>query len=309
MKNNLTPYVLSVCAAAAFLAGCGGSISPSYQPAGTSPSTRAQSVSSAVSVHDASCPGQRSFQYIGHAAHLRVPECATTIYIGAMGATGWGSGFGGEVSATIPVVPGETLIIRVGHAGGLWHGGFNGGAAGVVTHFRSHHRKGTLYGGGGGGASDVRQGGSTPEDRVVVAGGGGGEDGASGGAGGGLPDGGNGGIPYCTLPTPTGGGGGTQSSGGSGGTGSNGGSLGNGGGGDGGCFNFPHGDEYASGGGGGGYYGGGGGGNGGAGGGGSGYAEPSASNVSSQSGVNSGNGSVLICWGYSNEMCGSHKGN
>jgi hypothetical protein len=60
-----------------------------------------------------------------------------------------------------------------------------------------------------------------------------------------------------------------------------------------------------SGGGGGGYYGGGGGGNGG--GGGSGYAEPAATNVSSKKGVNSGYGSVLICWGYSNEMCGSRQ--
>ena len=58
-------------------------------------------------------------------------------------------------------------------------------------------------------------------------------------------------------------------------------------------------------GGGGGYYGGGGGGDGGAGGGGSGYAEPAASNVSSQNGVNSGDGSALICWGYSNGECGS----
>lgn len=42
-----------------------------------------------------------------------------------------------------------------------------------------------------------------------------------------------------------------------------------------------------------------------AGGGGSGYAEPAASNVSSQNGVNSGNGSALICWGYSSGECGS----
>ena len=57
--------------------------------------------------------------------------------------------------------------------------------------------------------------------------------------------------------------------------------------------------------GGGGYYGGGGGADGGSGGGGSGYAEPSATNVSSQNGVNTGNGSVLICSGYSDGECGS----
>ncbi|MGB8909753.1 MAG: hypothetical protein WCC84_13505 [Candidatus Cybelea sp.] len=58
-------------------------------------------------------------------------------------------------------------------------------------------------------------------------------------------------------------------------------------------------------GGGGGYYGGGGGADGGASGGGSGYAEPSATNVSSQNGVNALNGSVPICCGYSNGMCGT----
>jgi hypothetical protein len=62
---------------------------------------------------------------------------------------------------------------------------------------------------------------------------------------------------------------------------------------------------YYSSGGGGGYYGGGGGGSGGDGGGGSGYAEPAATNVSSQNGVNSGNGSIVICWGASNGECGT----
>jgi hypothetical protein len=65
--------------------------------------------------------------------------------------------------------------------------------------------------------------------------------------------------------------------------------------------------DRSPGGGGGGYYGGGGGGNGGAGGGGPGYTEPAATNVSSQNGVNSGNGSVRICWGYSNGECGSRQ--
>lgn len=87
----------------------------------------------------------------------------------------------------------------------------------------------------------------------------------------------------------------------------NGGSLGKGGDGVGSCLFFNNGvfNQHWSGGGGGGYYGGGGGGNGGASGGGSGYAEPSATTVSSQSGVNSGNGWALICWGYKSEECGS----
>jgi len=174
-------------------------------------------------------------------------------------------------------------------------------------------KKVNFAGGGGGGASDVRQGRNTLADRVVVAGEGGGSpwgDSAKGGLGGGLPDGGSGGTPICNASgPPVGGGGGTQSSGGSGGE-SNGGSLGAGGAGVGICtsFSFSVGEiTYSSSGGGGGYYGGGGGANGGSGGGGSGYAEPTASNVSSQNGVNNRNGSVLICWGYSNGKCGSRQ--
>ncbi len=310
-------YAISVCAAAAMLAGCGGgSTSPSYQPSGTSQTTRAQNVSSAFAVHDASCQGQQSFHFTGKSRSFTVPMCATTVYVDAIGAPGDG-GYGGEVSATIPVTPGETLIVTVGGAGHNPKGGFNGGAAGTPN------KNGKPIGGGGGGASDVRQDGNTLANRVVVAGGGGGAfightkpicrhcqvlaaDGA-GGSGGGLPDGGSGGTPYCIVGTPIGGGGGTQSSGGSGGAGSNGGSLGNGGLGVSACFYFngQEGTTYYSGGGGGGYYGGGGGGDGGAGGGGSGYAEPTATNVSSQNGVNSGNGSVHICWGYSDGECGS----
>jgi hypothetical protein len=319
MTMTLSParYALSVCAAAAILAGCGGgSTSPSYQPFGMSQTTRAQSLSSAVAVHDASCQGQRSFQYIGHAQRFEVPRCATTIYVDAKGASGEYGGDGGEVDATIPVTPRETLIVIVGGAGHKFNGGFNGGAAGAREIIRRGRYKGRYAGAGGGGASDVRQGGSTLADRVVVAGGGGGEDNSGtdpgiGGKGGGLPDGGGGGTPGCNFGTPTAGGGGTQSSGGTGGAGSNGGSLGKGGVGVSLCLFHvtvpPISLPYLSSGGGGGYYGGGGGGAGGAGGGGSGYAEPTSTNVSSKKGVNSGNGSALICWGYSNKECGTHE--
>ena len=165
---------LSVCAAAAILAGCGGgSTSPSYELPGTSQSIRAQSVSSAVTVHDASCQDQRSFQYTGHAERFRVPKCATTIYIDAKGASGKYGGDGGEVGATIPVTPRETLIVTVGGAGQKFKGGFNGGGAGIIQ-IRHGRNKGRYYGAGGGGATDVRQRGGGLAQRVVVAGGGGG---------------------------------------------------------------------------------------------------------------------------------------
>lgn len=308
--NTISPahYALSVCAAASMLAGCGGSISASYQAPGTSQSTRAQSISSAATGPDAKCQGQQSFNYTGQSQKFTVPKCATTVYVDAFGASGAYAYNGGEVSATIPVTPGETLIVMVGGQGGVGKGGgFNGGGRGADN--------GTAKrGASGGGASDVRQHGSTLAHRVVVAGGGGSGGPGGGGApgsGGGIPDGGNGGNPDCNSffgsASPSPGGGGTQSSGGAGGAGSNGGALGDGGRGVGNCSYIapPEVNTHWSGGGGGGYYGGGGGANGGASGGGSGYAEPSATNVSSQSGVKSFNGLVQICWGYSDEMCGS----
>ena len=109
-----------------------------------------------------------------------------------------------------------------------------------------------------------------------------------------IPDGGAGINPGCNSGNPGSGGGGTQTSGGSGGSKKNGGSLGKGGSGMGSCVRDQSGYvRHWSAGGGGGYYGGGGGANGGDGGGGSGYAEPSATNVSSQSGVNSDSGCLL----------------
>ncbi|MGA8533091.1 MAG: glycine-rich protein, partial [Candidatus Tumulicola sp.] len=327
--SHSASYIFGISAAAAVLAGCGGSAQPSYQPPGASQSTRSQSVSSAALVHNASCQGQRSFSHTGHPQTFKVPTCATSIYVDAVGAAGkrapLAGGAGGEVSATIPVTPGETLVIMVGGAGRSdGGGGFNGGGAGV------ENQQGTrIAGAGGGGGSDVRQGGNTLADRVVVAGGGGGliighsrgrppaskarqwrpigdalkdrPEEINGGGSGGFPDGDSGGTYTCNLVgDPVGGGGGTQFAGGSGGAGTNGGSLGQGAAGVSFCvnlFGFFSTINF-SGGGGGGYYGGGGGGEGG-GGGGSGYAEPSATNVSSQDGANSGSGSVHICWGYS----------
>ena len=286
-------YALRVCAAAAMLAGCGGgAMSPSYQR-----------VSSAAAVPDAACPGQQSFYYTGQSEKFIVPKCASTVYVDAFGAAGAYCADGGLVSATIPVTPGETLIVNVGSQGSVAKGGgFNGGGRGADN---GTGRRGAS----GGGASDVRRGGATLAHRVVVAGGGGSSSGGGGGGpcgtGGGIPDGGNGGDPDCNVGNPNPGGGGTQSSGGAGGAGTNGGALGKGGNGVGSCLYLspPRGNTHWAGGGGGGYYGGGGGANGGASGGGSGYAEPSATNVSSQNGVNAQNGSILICWGYSSGEC------
>jgi hypothetical protein len=83
-------------------------------------------------VNDASCQGQRSFQYIGHPQRFRVPKWTRSIFIDAFGARGaHNGGDGGEVSATIPVTPNAKLIITVGEVGSRLHGGFNGGGAGA----------------------------------------------------------------------------------------------------------------------------------------------------------------------------------
>jgi hypothetical protein len=213
------------------------------------------------------------------ALDFTVPEgvCALTVEAfgaeGGVGSDGNIAGLGGHATATIPVTPGETLVVTVGGAGGdattgskgggtAGPGGFNGGADGGGE-------GNSDPGGGGGGASDVRQGGSDLTDRVVVAGGGGGSGGdtaeddspteglsptrGSGGAGGGTE-----GTPGEDSGFGAGGGGGgTQAAGGAAGVPDDtsvAGSLGEGGqGGDGNIGND------AGGGGGGGYYGGGGG--------------------------------------------------
>jgi hypothetical protein len=248
----------------------------------------------------AQSPGARSrtFAFTGAPETFIVPTGVTALSVSAFGGQGHGfspatTGLGGSVTATLTVVPGETLIIVVGGAAErfrlLGRPGFNGGG----------HGGGNLaHGGDGGGASDVRRGGSALGNRVIVAGGGGGAGlgptPASGGAGGGTLGG-----PGAPAP-PAGGGGGTQTAGGAGGTAvavgcpptsGTAGSLGLGGNGSGDCFL-----STAGGGGGGGYYGGGGGASSSGGGGGSSFADPSATGVVHVQGTRAGDGLVILTW-------------
>jgi hypothetical protein len=254
-------------------------------------------------------PTQATFGATGAEQDFLVPAGVTQVTITASGAAGgpdaYGrpGGQGASVVGTLAVTPGETLAIFVGALGGATTcgggycptpgvGGFNGGAAGGTSDFYS--------GGGGGGASDVRQAGNALANRVIVAAGGGGGGGGQlggGGGGGGAPNG----ITGSSGSGGGQGGGGASTGGGgpggspsvAGGTGAPG-TLGSGGTGGNGNYN-------SGGGGGGGYYGGGGGGGtgqtnyGGGGGGGASYAGP-ASNVTMQSGVQVGNGQVMITY-------------
>lgn len=215
-----------------------------------------------------------------------VPAGVTSITGTVIGAAG---GFGSEeapggspaaVTATLPVTPGEQLLVGVGGAGGSANAGFTGVVAGGIG--GGGAGAATLgAGGGGGGASLIAAGAPGVQFGDLLVGGGGGGGGSDGfGA-----YGGNAGA----AGLDGGGGPGTQTAGGSGGGGDvasgGAGSFGLGG-------NTPDEGGLPGGGGGGGYYGGGAGGSGNnsgglGGGGGSSYVSSQASNVSGPS-VDSG---------------------
>ena len=234
--------------------------------------------------------GSVAFDYTGAPQDFVVPAGVSLVDIDVLGAQGganWANNvnFGGGMQGTLPVTPGETLVIHVGGqpngiAGG-WNGGGNGENAGQ----------------GGGGGSDIRQGGSTLADRVAVAGGGGGAGYWSnlhvvGGVGGGLA--GADGYRDPDFASNPGGLGATQDGPGANGT----------------CVSFnnpsvagafgqggaPSGCGCEGYGGGGGWYGGAGSGNCRGGGGGSGYAAPGVTDPVLTAGVRQGHGQVTISW-------------
>jgi len=230
-----------------------------------------------------------TFSYSGGQQSFTVPAGLTTVTLTVYGAQGaYSGGMGGSATGQLAVTPGEIFYVYVGGAGSGSAGGFNGGGNGGYT--------------GGGGASDVRVGGTDLGSRVIVAGGGGASTpwGSTGGSGGGT----NGvdatqASNYCCGSYSYGGGGASQGAGGSAGyyVGSYGGDEGQAG-----QLGIGGGtDNYNNGGGGGGYYGGGSGATPGAsgwgsgGGGGSGYIG-GVSGGSMQTGVQTGNGQVVITW-------------
>jgi Fibronectin type III domain/IPT/TIG domain len=179
--------------------------------------------------------GQSIFTTAGEQTFV-VPAGVTSLHvtlIGAPGATG-GSGStsggtggnGSQVTADLPVTPGETLYVEVGGPGSGSTGGSNGGGA-AVTAF--------VPAGGGGGATDIRtidqNTVGTLGSRLIVAGGGGGGGaagdfvtGGAGGAGGSTPTGGSPGADAFSFFHGGGGGqagtslsGGTHGAGGTGG--------------------------------------------------------------------------------------------
>lgn len=247
---------------------------------------------------------QETFRYTGDVQEWVVPTGVTTIQVDAYGAQGGYSlgnvesggpgAFGGWLSATVSVTPGETLEVYVGERPEGTAGGWNGGGAGAGL------TSPNLVSGAGGGASDVRRSPYALADRLVVAGAGGGAGGndtlANTGGLGGYADGGTGTI----STTGHGGGvGGSASAGGAAGTSGtlavigSAGALGVGG--------SAGSADRAGGGGGAGLYGGGAGAgsaamgrNGGGGGGGS--SGTTGTVLDDESGVNEGDGYVVIRW-------------
>jgi hypothetical protein len=232
-----------------------------------------------------------TFNYTGSVQTYTVPSGVTQLQIEAYGAQGGGDfgGNGGSATGIVPVTPGAVLEVYVGGKPTvqLGPGGFNGG--GAVTALPCG---GPSDGWPGGGASDVRTT-SSLSSRIIVAGGGGGQ-GYSNGIGG-LGGGSTGGNGAASWISNTNGKGGTQIAGGEGGVYSSGpsspapsGSFGTGG------NSGPTGTYCTGGAGGGGWYGGGGG-YVSAGGGGSSYVSyPGTTSASTTSGVNAGNGYVII---------------
>ena len=240
--------------------------------------------------------GTATFNYTGSVQTFTAP--ATTTYNlslrGGRGGNGLNTtgGLGGQATGSLALTAGQTISIYVGGQGGNAAGppGWNGGGQGGLDVGAGQH------GGSGGGASDIRVGGTALANRVLVAGGGagGGRDGTTG-VGGGAS-----GTNSTNFNSGIGGTGGTQVAGGVAGIltrGATNGALGQGGAGSTGY------NAAGGGGGGGGYYGGGGGtstqnhGSGWScgGGGGSSFTGGVVGGTTS-SGVQNGNGQVIITW-------------
>ena len=168
-----------------------------------------------------------TYNFTGSPQTYTVPAGVFNISIEAYGAQGNSNaqsvagGLGGYATGELSVTPGEVLTIYVGGGGTVsTTGGYNGGGDAGFSPC------GAAMGGGGGGASDVRQGGTTLSDRVIVGGGGSGPGGSriagcgrgTGGGGGGGYYGGGGGAAWPFQSATPGGTGGTQATGGTGGT-------------------------------------------------------------------------------------------
>lgn len=257
--------------------------------------------------------GSQTFSYTGSIVNWNVPAGVTSIDIEAWGAQGGNSsgtagGLGARIKGTFSVTPGQTLKILVGGQGGTGTQGGGGGGTFVTT---SANAALCIAGGGGGGyypgyssswtnshgtTSTTGQNGVVGINGTIMPSGTAGPNGGlsdvwyygqGAAGGGGLSGNGANGLGNYGYAVAIGGA--AFTNGGAGGAGAGSGGNGGFGGGGGGEWLF-----WTGGGGGGGYGGGGGGVYYGVGGGGSSYN--GGTNQSNSSGVQSGNGQVVISW-------------
>jgi hypothetical protein len=255
---------------------------------------------------------QTTFSATGAVQQFTIPAGVTTITIDAAGAQGGFmlplvGGNGARLVAGFPVTPGETLNVVVGGAGvGLNFEPVGGGGGGGSYVYRAATVSGLLLAAAGGGGAGSAGSGVAGSATSAAANG----IGTTPGVGGMAGSGGDGGDGGSGVPETGGGGGGLLTDGGNGttgvGTATGGKALADGAAGGGGPFGQPGGfgggggGNYGGGGGGGGYNGGGGSASnffipGGGGGGGS-FVSASGLTLFAQSGVQTGDGQVKVCF-------------
>jgi hypothetical protein len=122
MKIGVHGYALSVCAAAAMLAACGGGTS-SFASLGNGGAPSAL-------VHAAS--KTKTFYYTGAQQTFIVPAHVKHVTVTAMGA-GTPTARGSLVAATIAVKPGEPLAVFVGGEREGSAGGYTAAATAALT--------------------------------------------------------------------------------------------------------------------------------------------------------------------------------
>ena len=123
---------LGLCGLAALLSACAASSIPS-------------DIADNGNAHARTSKQQRRFNFIGKEARFVVPSGVTSLTVVADGAIGGGDtqgnyseppGFGGEVSAVVPVQPGEKLYVFVGGKGTSGRSrGYNGGGQGGSSEY------------------------------------------------------------------------------------------------------------------------------------------------------------------------------
>src|SRR5207302_2006815 len=155
---------------------------------------------------DAAAPGTATFDETGTPQDFVVPTGVTHVTIVANGAPGDGCGTGplgngGTTTATIPVTPGETLVVMVG---GIGKCGGSGGtqSSGGEASLGCSSGPTTCGGGAAGALAQGGAGGAGCAGFLPSGGGGGGGGYYGGGGGGGYNDGacggGGGGSSYVT---------------------------------------------------------------------------------------------------------------